>query len=333
MLDHGTEPVRLGVLGCADVADRRVLPAVASTGCCRVVAVASRESGRAGDFAARHGADAVTGYDALLAREDVEAVYLPLPPALHAEWIGRALLAGKHVLSEKPLTLSAADTGRAVELAAARGLVLRENFMFCHHTMHDAVRRVVGSGAVGELRSFSATFAIPHRTAHDIRYRRELGGGALNDVAGYPLRAALMFLGPDLTVRGAALRGGPGPADVDMGGAALLSRPDGVTATIGFGLSDGYRSAYRLAGSEGRVEVEHVFTTPASHEPVLTLTTTAGTERTALDAHDQFRSSVEAFAAAVRGRPGPPAWDPSVTVRQARLLDDIRRAAATGGGA
>lgn len=330
MSDDGFEPVRLGVLGCADVADRRLLPAVATTEGCRLVAVASRDPARAGDFAARHGADAVAGYDALLARDDVEAVYLPLPSSLHAEWIERALRAGKHVLSEKPLTLSAVDTERAAGLAASRGLVLRENFMFCHHPLHGTIREMVRGGAIGDMHSVSATFTIPRRPPGDIRYRRELGGGALYDVAGYPLRAALMFLGPELSVRGAVLRHGSPPDVVDLGGAALLSRPDGIAADLTFGLCDVYRSRYGIAGSKGRLEVEHVFTTPPDHRPVVRLSTESGTEEIVLDAHDQFRASVEAFAAAVRGLPGIPDADLAATVVQARLLDGIRAVAGEG---
>lgn len=319
-------PLRLGVLGCADVADRRVLPAVAATPAVRLVAVAARDARRARTFARRHGARAAPDYASLLARDDVDAVYLPLPSGLHAAWIERALLAGKHVLAEKPLTVSAAGTERVVALAERLGLTLRENFMFCHHPMHRQVLRMVADGAVGTLRSFSSRFAIPPRPAGDIRLEPGLGGGALNDTAGYPLRAARLFLGPDLTVRRAALRRGA-RGGVDTGGAALLSRPDGVTASLTFGIADAYRSTYRLSGTAGRIEVDHVFTTPPDHEPVAVVTTATGTVRVPLPAHDQFRGAVEAFAAAVRGHRDVPGWDPASTIGQARLTEDVRRLA------
>jgi predicted dehydrogenase len=328
-------PVRLGVLGCADVAVRRVLPAVAATPGVRLVAVASRRRERAEHLAGAFGADAVTGYGALLARSDVDAVYLPLPSGLHAEWIGRALAAGKHVLAEKPLTTSAAETGRALADAAARGLVLRENVMFCHHPLHAAVRTLVERGAVGELRSFAAAFTIPPRPPGDVRLSHPLGGGALLDAAAYPLRAALVHLGRDLAVRGAVLRRGAGDAGadpgVDLGGAALLGRPDGVSAALEFGIDDAYRSTYRLAGTRGRIEVDHVFTTPPDHEPVARLTTAAGTEEIALPAGDHCRGAVAAFADAVRGGGDVPGWDAATVLAQARLVDAIRSSAGSTG--
>jgi len=314
--------VGLGVLGCADVAARRVLPAVAASSTIRLVAVASRDGKRAERYVRHHGGDAVTGYQALLGRGDVDAVYVPLPAGLHAEWIERALRAGKHVLGEKPLTTSVEDTRRLFELAEQRGLVLHENFMFCSHPMHAEVLRIAASGAVGDVRSFSATFTIPGRPDGDIRLRSDLGGGALYDTGGYPLRAAQMFLGLELEVRGAVLRFA-GSA-VDLGGSALLVRPDdGAWANLTFGLDDVYRSTYTLAGSTGRIEVDHVFTPPADHLPAARLTTPSGTVPVSLPAYDQYRASVQRFADAVLGAAAFPLPEAATSINQARLTDEI----------
>lgn len=321
----GTPGVRFGVLGSSDFALRRMLPAVRRAGPSRVAAIASRSRERADAAARRLGATGVGGYEALLDRDDVDAVYIPLPPSLHAEWIERALLAGKHVLAEKPLTTAAADTERLFGLADRLGLVLRENVAFCHHPRHDRLHRMFRTASVGRRRSFSATFTVPRRPPGDIRHRPELGGGALLDLACYPLRAALMLFDDDLAVRGATLR--PGPTGTDLGGGALLAAPDGSAVTVRFGLDDGYRSAYRLTGSTGELATSHAFTPPADHVPVVRRTTADGTERIELAAFDQYLAAVLAFAAAVRGDPGPPGWSPHVSIRQARLVDAIRTCA------
>jgi predicted dehydrogenase len=308
------------------VAARRILPAAAAVPGVRLVAVASRERGKAEAFAARFGGVPVQGYRALLDRDDVDAVYLPLPPALHAEWIAEAVGAGKHVLAEKPLTTSGADTARLAGLARRQGVVLMENFMFPWHGQHRAVRRLVDSGAIGELQSFASAFAIPQRPRDDIRYRAELGGGALLDVGGYPIRAALTFLGPRLEVRGAVLRHDE-DLGVDVGGAALLATPDGITAELSFGLRHAYTSGYRFTGSLGRLSVEHVFTPPADHQPLVQLVGPDGREQRTLPPDDQYARSVEAFVAAVRGGPAP---DLEVTVEQAKLIDRVRALADAG---
>lgn len=316
--------IRLGVVGCADIAARRILPAVARTAGLRLTAVASRTATKAEALAQRFGATPVTGYRELIERDDVDAVYLPLPPGLHAEWISRALLAGKHVLAEKPLTTSAADTADVIEFAQRQRLVLMENFMFPRHAQHDTVRYLLADGAIGELRAFAATFAIPARPRGDIRYRAELGGGALLDVGGYPVRAAQLFLGSDLRVLGAA-RQQDGALGVDIGGAALLAGSAGVTAQLTFGLSHAYTSQYSFLGSRGRLVLDHVFTPPATHRPVVRLDRQDHREELILPADDQYAHCIEAFADAVRARVSP---GTAVTVRQAELIEEIQQRAA-----
>ncbi|WP_327371094.1 Gfo/Idh/MocA family protein [Streptomyces sp. NBC_01217] len=321
-----TVPLRVGVIGCAGIAVRRMLPAFAADPGIEIAAVASRDPAKARQVAERFGCRPVHGYDALLERDDVQAVYVPLPAALHAEWTEAALKTGRHVLAEKPLSTDRRRTAELLELAGAQGLVLMENVMFVHHHRHRAVRRLVADGAIGELRSFRAAFTIPPLPDGDIRYDPELGGGALADVGVYPLRAALHFLGLELDVVGARFVRGAGRR-VETSGAALLSTPGAVTAQITFGMDDAYRSAYELWGSEGSITVDRAFTPPADHVPVIGLHRGGKTEEIRLEPHDQVAATVAAFAAAVRTGPLP---DPRATLRQAELLDDTRRSAPRG---
>ncbi len=291
--------LRLGVLGCASVAVARILPAVAGLATVELTAVASRRPGVAEAVTSRYGGRPVTSYEELLGLPEVEAVYVPLPPALHAPWVERALLAGKHVLAEKPLTTNPEDTARLVDLAEARGIVLRENYMFPHHSQHSAVRELVAEGIIGDLRAFAAVFAIPPRPARDIRHRPDLGGGALLDVGGYPVRAAQLFLGSELAVAGASLRYDR-TYGVDIGGGVLLRRQDGVPAQLTFGMEHAYTSWYELLGSDGRIRVEHVFTPPAQHRPVLRLERQDHREERILPADDQVANALTAFARQIR---------------------------------
>ena len=318
--------MRVGVLGCAEIARRRMLPALTALPELDLVAVASRDADTARRTAAEFGCAGVRGYGDLLARADVDAVYVPLPAALHAPWVEAALRAGKHVLAEKPLTTDADSTRRLVALAARSGLALMENVLFVHHPQHEEVRRLVADGAIGVPRHFEAAFAVPRRPDGDIRHDPALGGGALWDTGVYPVRAALHQLGPGLTSEAAVLTHGPGNA-VDVAGSVLLRTPDGVSAQLTFGLDHAYRSRYALWGSEGRLLVERAFTPPADLAPRVLLERPDGTEEIALPPHDQVLRTLTAFAAAVRSGA---ATDPA-TVRQAELLDDIRRCASRPG--
>ncbi|MEV6210090.1 Gfo/Idh/MocA family protein [Kitasatospora sp. NPDC051914] len=320
------ERLNVGVLGCASIARRKMLPALTACPLTRVAAVASRSGERAGEFAAEFGTEPVTGYRALLDRPDVDAVYVPLPAGLRAEWIVRALEAGKHVLAEKPLTTAAAPAREAVDLSRRRGLLLMESFMFLHHSAHRRVRDLVESGRIGEPRSFSAEFTVPPLPAGDIRHRPELGGGALLDLGAYPVRAAQLFCGPGLEVAGAVLQYDPATG-VDTAGSALLASPR-LTAVLSFGMEHHYRCRYGLTGSEGTITLDRAFTPPPDHRPVVRIERREGTEELLLPADDHFANIVDAFArTALSGRGFADHGDR--ILRQADLLERIRRAAVT----
>lgn len=321
MTAAGRDPVRVGIMGCADIARRRLLPAFAADPGSRVAAIASRDGARARELADRYGCAAVTGYDALLTDPQVEAVYVPLPVALHAEWIERALLAGKHVLGEKPLTPDPETTERLYALAASRGLVLAENFMFPHHSRNARVRELLAQGAIGQLRHLTAVFAIPPPPPGDIRYQPDLDGGALLDIAVQPLYAVLYFLGPEVRLCGASLRRRSEHA-VDTGGAILLAAPDGTTAQVAFGMEHSYRSAYELWGSTGRIIVERAYAPPAAEPPVIRVERSGGAEDLVLEPDDQVGNAVHAFSRAIRDR--EQLQSPEMSLALVRLLADIR---------
>ncbi|WP_034482769.1 Gfo/Idh/MocA family protein [Actinomadura oligospora] len=318
-------PVRFGVLGCADFAWRRMLPVLVAADGVRLVGVASRDRAKAAAFAERFGCAAVLGYDSLLASAEIEAVYVPLPAMLHAEWIEQALLAGKHVLAEKPMTGDRATTERLLRLARTRGLVLMENVAFPTHSQHTALPKLLADGAVGEPRDFAATFTIPPLPDGDIRYRPDVGGGALLDIGVYPLRAALHYLGPDLDVAAAVLRTHPETGAV-VAGRVLAHTPQGVTADLRFGMAHSYRTTCEVAGSEGRLWIDRAFTPPPGFRPVVRVERQDHYEEITLRADDQFANLLGCFVRAVRNgeAPGP---QTEGSLHQARLVAAVEEKA------
>ncbi|MGH3707330.1 MAG: Gfo/Idh/MocA family protein [Pseudonocardiaceae bacterium] len=296
-----------------------MIPALLASDGARLVAVASRDGAKAGQFAGRFGCEAVTGYENLLAREDIDAVYIPLPAMLHAEWIERALLAGKHVLAEKPLCTDHATSAKLFSLAEERGLLLFENFMFLHHSQHVAVAEVLAEGVIGELRAFSSTFTIPPKPAGDVRYQADVGGGMLLEVGVYPLRAAEHFLGPDLTVVGAVLRRSH---EVVVSGGILLRDGNGVPAHLTFGMEHSYRTSYELSGSVGRLGLDRVFTPPETYQPVLWIQRQDHFEERILRADHQFANVVRLFTDVVRSGDDLVAHT-TASLRHALLVDQV----------
>ncbi|GAA3453641.1 Gfo/Idh/MocA family protein [Dactylosporangium matsuzakiense] len=321
--------IRFGVLGCSSVARRRTMPAIAACPEATLSVVASRDPEKAKAFAAEFGC-AAAGYDELLEHDDVDAVYLPLPTALHGPWGAKVLAAGKHLLVEKPAATSADETRELVRAATGADRLLRENFTFLHHPQHARVAQLVADGRIGEPRTFTGEFCFPPLPDGDIRYVPQLGGGALLDAGVYPLRAAQLLLGDDLRVVGGALRMDP-QRGVDVAGQALLVSAGGVFASAQFGFQHAYGSRYTLWGSAGRIVVDRAFTPQATWPPVLRIERQDHVEELTLPPAHQFLGAVASFAAAaLAGRtarhPAEQAGLASM-VRTAELVDAVRHAA------
>lgn len=318
-------PLRCGVLGCAGIAWRRVLPAMAAAPGIEVAAVASRDEAKAARFATAFGCAPVLGYEALLASDGIDAVYVPLPAMLHAEWIEKALHAGKHVLAEKPLTGDPESTGRLLRLAGSLGLILLENVAFPHHAQHAHVQKLLADGAIGDVRDFTSVFTIPPLPGDDIRYQPSVGGGALLDMGIYPIRSALYYLGPDVEVVHAVLRVCARTGAV-VSGRILACTPGGVTADLLFGMEHSYRTSCEFAGGSGRLLLDRAFTPPPAFQPVLRIERQDHREEITLRADDQFDNVVRYFAEAVRTGAGV-AGCTAASLRQAKLVEDAERTA------
>ena len=194
-------PLRIGVLGAARIAPAALMrPARAVEGV-EVTAVAARDPQRARRFAARYGIATVhADYAAVLADPDVDAVYVPLPNGLHAEWTLAALAAGKHVLCEKPLTSNTAQARGVADAADRSGLVVMEAFHYRYHPLMARVRQLLDDGAVGRIRRLRASLCFPLYRFSDIRYRLDLAGGATMDAGCYPVNLLRFLAGTEPTV-------------------------------------------------------------------------------------------------------------------------------------
>lgn len=311
-------------MGCADIAIRRVLPAIGASAF-RLAAVSSRDCGKAHHAAARFGCEGVAGYDSLLERDDVDVVYIPLPNSEHGYWARRALEAGKHVLIEKPAVSDEVQANSLVACADERGLLIMENFAFLRHPQFEMARALLDEGAIGELRMFSGAFGVPFTDARAIKYQRDLSGGSFWEVGCYPIRAAQEYLGSPIQVLGASVQRDP-EVGVDISGAALLRDDAGIIAQCTFGLSHGYRSTYDLWGSEGRLVLEWAFTPSREARPVLRLHRQDRETRIQAPAADHFTGVLDEFHAAM-DEPATRAKHHLALVRQAGLMAKVLRAA------
>jgi len=291
-----TVPVRVGILGCSDIARRKFIPALVGCRGAVLAALSSRSPAKAALFAPE-GFSGICSHEELLASPHVDLVYLSLPNHLHEEWAIRALQSGKHVICEKPLGLSPDSVERMVATAEANGRVLYENLMYLHHPQHGVAREMVVSGRIGRVRSLRAVFTIPLPRSGDFRLDPVRGGGALHDLSRYPLGAALYHLsGVPRQFRGHAIR--RDGLTLALHGTAVTPGEEIFSCSMAFGQQ--YQSYYEIIGEAGLIRLDRAFTPPADHSGRITVV--AGSEERVVSVPpcDQFGRMIEDVADLIR---------------------------------
>lgn len=317
--------VRWGSLGCARVFERRMVPGFRAAENAELVAVASRSREKADATAARYEIPrAYDSYEALLADPEIEAVYIPLPNDLHAEWTIKALDAGKHVLCDKPAALSYADAVTMRYHAHKAGRRLMEGFMWRHHPQHARVAEILASGEIGSLVHFRGSFtytAAPDPT--NIRWKPEQGGGAFLDVGVYPCNAARLFFSLEPVAVSASSVLDP-ETGVDRHTVVLMEFADGRTAYALGGFDQPFTTRYEIIGSLGSITAERAFQVGDSG---VTLTIRVGddTRSESLPHVDQYEREIAHFSECIRN-PEKPLLPAEDGVAQTRLVEAVRRA-------
>ncbi len=298
------QTVRFGILGAARIAPKALIAPARKLPGVEVRALAARDPGRARAFAAEHGIPSIEeSYEALLARPDLDAVYLPLPNALHAPWARAALEAGKHVLCEKPITANAGEARALFELAGDRGLLLMEAIHYPFHPVAAHIRSrcrgAEGQSTLGRLDVIEAVLTAPI-PEHDIRFDLSLAGGATMDLGCYTLHVLRMAAGAEPVAVEAQAR--TGPPGIDVGMDAELCFASGVRGRmrVAMGAGTPYVSLFRAHGSRGELEVTRFQAPMLGHE--IRAQSRDGRElRQSLTLRSTFAYQLEAFLAAVAG--------------------------------
>jgi predicted dehydrogenase len=322
------KPVRWGVLGVAGIFMKNVLPPLLRCDSVEVAGLASRSEDKARRAAQAFGIEKAYGsYEELLADRDIEAVYIPLPNHLHAEWIRKAADAGKHILCEKPLALDAEQAAASVEYASKRGVRLMEAFMYRFHPQWRHAKELARIGEIGEILTVQTTFAYDLKDPDNIRNKKAMGGGALMDIGCYAVSMPRFIFGREPERAIGLFTRDPGfktdilsSAILDFGG----SRAVFTVATQGF-----QAQRVDIFGTSGRMHIGIPLNMYSDVPPELTVVTRFGQRRPELPAADQYGLEFEAFSRALRlDLPVPtPAED---AVANQKVLDALFRSESSG---
>jgi len=321
------QPVRWGILSTAKIGRTKVVPGLMKSSFCDVVAVASRDEANARAMADEFGiAKAYGSYEAMLADPEIEAVYNPLPNHLHVPMTLAAAAAGKHVLCEKPIAITAEEAGKLRQ--ASGRVMIAEAFMVRHHPQWQHTRELVRSGEIGGLRAMQVLFSYFNADPANIRNKADIGGGGLLDIGCYAVVAARYFFEAE-PVRVIALIDRDPAFGVDRTSSALVDFGEG--RQLAFTVSTQAVPFQRLQalGSKGRIEIEIPFNAPADQPTRVyvddgSLPGSRSARTIEFPVVDQYQLQGEAFSRAVRGAE-PLVYGVEDALLNMRILDALIR--------
>ncbi len=331
---NSSTPLRFGVLGAARITTDVLIDPARSGVAVMVAAVAARDPARAAAYAHAHGIPVVhRDYAALIADEAIDAVYVPLPNSLHAEWTIRALGAGKHVLCEKPIASNAAEAEAIAVAARETGLVVAEAFHYRHHPLARRIEAIVRAGLLGDIERIEGRFDVGIPSDDPVRWSWELSGGATMDLGCYPLQMIRWLGGGEPAVLSAQAVIGPRGVDASM--VATLRLPNGGGAAMRCSMVGDLerRATLLVRGSRGELEVDEPVAPQFGHR--LRLTVDGVTEYETVAGDSTYVCQLRDFVSAVRSGTSMPV-DADDAVANMRLIDAVYIAAGMqprGGGA
>ena len=293
-------PVRWGVLSAANIAVKRVAPAIVASSTGRLVAVGSRNPPRARElFAFAPEVIIYNDYESVINDPEIEAIYIPLPNSLHAEWTIKALQAGKHVLCEKPLAVTAEQGVTMVQAARENGMLLMEAFMYRFHPQTIWTLEQIANGRIGNVKLIHSSFSFNVGSRpHDIRLQADLAGGSLMDVGCYPVNLCRAIYGRTPIAVGARVYT-PAMGEVERYASAVLDFDDGCFGLIDSSFELPTRQVAEIIGEAGTITVPLPFT-PGHIEAMVILALEGQTIHQRFSPVDHFRLEVEHFSACIR---------------------------------
>jgi len=293
----GADILKLGVIGTADIAVNRVIPGLKDSDKVRVHAIASRDGKKATEWAKKLGIELSYGsYEELLDNPHIQAVYIPLPNSLHAEWAIKAMEKGKHVMCEKPLALSSDQVRQMIRVSREKKRILMEAFMYRFHPRHKAVVERVRKGDIGEIRSIETAFTYLLGNPSSYLMSRELGGGALYDVGCYCINVSRLLTGMEpVEVYGTYVLT---PTKVDLTFSGILKFPRDIHSLFHVSMNEEPRYYYRVTGEKGLIDVPWAFV--SFGKPTHIFVQQNEKEKTVkFQGVDEYKLEFEAFARAI----------------------------------
>ena len=296
------KPLNIGILGYANIAKKAIIPAIKTSSEFNLYGVASRNFNNKEEIEKDLGCQFYNSYDEMVKDSKIDALYIPLPNSLHYKWAMLALENGKHILVEKSLACTLREVKELNELAKNNELALIENFQFRKHPQLQAIKELLASNEIGKLRAVKSSFGFPPFPDKDnIRYKKDLGGGALLDAGAYPIRLAQELFGNDVDVTSAVLN--YENTEVDIWGAGMLQdKKSSNYMQFSFGFDHYYQCSLEVWGSQGKLFTNRIFTAPPGYSPTIDIESTEGKRTITLNPANHYVNMLSHFYKCTRDK-------------------------------
>ncbi len=315
---------KIGIIGTADIAYRRFLPALMRDNGLQYAGVATRDKENGKKFYDLFGGKIYEGYEQIFSNKEITSMYIPLPPALHYEWGIKCISNGINVFMEKPCSASMHETLELTEKAREANKVLYENYAFLYHPQLKKIKELIFREKIlGDIRLIRINFSFPRRNETDFRYNSKLGGGALLDCGGYTIRLALELMGEKISVKTAKLNYAAG-FQVDLYGTVTLLDENELVAQLAFGMDNGYKCELEVVGQKGWLRAPKIFTAPAEYAADIVMNVENRDMKIVIEKEDQFLNAIKKFRELIEDKSSREEMYNEI-MQTAALIDKVRR--------
>ena len=301
------EPLKFGIIGCSQIANRSVIPAILKSEFAQLETIGSRELEKAEKFSTEFNCKKFGTYEDVILDNSVDIVYISTPIGTHEELAIKAIKNGKHVYCEKSSTDSFQSAKNIVEEAKKNNVRVIEGFMFRFHPQHQKVKELIDDNKIGEVVNFNGIFGFPKFPKGDIRYENKLGGGFLNDSGCYPICASRMIFDEEPIGVSCNLSIDE-QTGVDVKGTSYMTFEDGKTASITYGNGNYYQAEYTIWGTDGIISLDRAFSVPPDFKTVINIQKSEDknwnsrkNEKIEIPEFDHFKKLIDSFCLEIQG--------------------------------
>jgi len=286
--------LKIGIIGCSRISESSVIPSILESKFTKLTMIGSRNLNKARKFSKKFGCKVFGTYDDVINNKNIDAIYISTPIGLHEEWAIKSLKNSKHVLCEKSSTTSYKSAKKIIETAKEKNVRILEGLMFRFHPSHKKVIDLINSGKIGKKFSFYGEYGFSDIPRTDIRYKKELGGGILNDAGCYPICASKIIFGkiPKSVFCNLVI---DKESNVDVKASILLKYSEDMVANMVVGYGLGYQSKYRIWGEKGLIQLSRAYNIPAKMQPKIKLEFQNKEKEMTLKPANHFKLMIDGF--------------------------------------